>query len=51
MKSVIFVMLVALCMSGCLMKQTTTNSQGIVVDEKYIIKRPLKNIIKNLEVE
>ena len=51
MKSVIFVMLVALFMSGCLMKQTTRDSSGIIVEEKYIIKRPIKNVIQNLEVE
>jgi hypothetical protein len=50
-KSVIFVILAALFVSGCLMKQTTRNSQGIITDEKYIIKRPVKNVIKNLEVE
>ena len=51
MKSVIFVMLVALFVSGCLMKQTTRDSRGVITEEKYIIKRPVKNVIKNLEVE
>ena len=54
MKSVIFVTcvaFVALFLSGCLMKQTTRDSSGVVTDEKYIIKRPIKNVIKNLEVE
>jgi hypothetical protein len=50
-KSVIFVILAALFVSGCLMKRTTTNSAGVVTEEKYIITRPVKNAIKNIEVE
>ena len=51
MKSIIFAVLIALFLSGCLMKRTTINSQGVVTDEKYIIKRPVKEAIKNIEFE
>ena len=51
MKFVVFVILIALCMTGCLVKRTTTNSVGIVTEEKYIITRPVKNAIENIEVE
>lgn len=37
-------------LSSCVIKQTTTR-EGAVVDEKYIIKRPVKNFIENVEVE
>jgi len=47
----IILILIALSFCGCVYKQTTTNSQGAVTDEKYIIKRPVKNFIKNVEVE
>jgi hypothetical protein len=43
--------LIALSLSGCVMKQTTRDSQGRITDEKYIIKRPVKNFIQNVEVE
>ena len=49
--SVTFVVCVALFVSGCLMKQTTRDDRGIVTEEKYIIKRPIKNVIENLDVE
>jgi hypothetical protein len=51
MRVVIFVLLATLLLSGCLVKQTTTDHRGLVTDEKYIIKRPLKEAIKNMEVE
>ena len=43
--------LAALSLSGCVMKQTTRDSRGVIQEEKYIIKRPVKNFIKNVEVE
>jgi hypothetical protein len=36
--------------SGCVTKRTTTQ-RGQVVDEKYVVKRPVKNALENLEVE
>jgi len=39
-----------LILTGCITKQTTT-SNGAFVEEKYVIKRPVKNFIKNVEVE
>lgn len=39
-----------LFLTGCIMKQTTT-SNGAITDQKYIIKRPVKNFIDNVEVE
>ncbi len=47
----LLISLVGLSLSGCLMKQTTRDSKGMITEEKYIIKRPIKNVIKNLEVE
>lgn len=41
----------ALSLSGCIMKQTTRDSRGVITDEKYIIKRPIKNFVENVEVE
>ena len=41
----------ALVCSSCVIKQTRTDSDGSVVDEKYIVKRPLKKFIKNVEFE
>ena len=37
-------------LTSCLTKRTTT-SGGRVVEENYVIKRPVKNMINNLEVE
>ncbi len=51
MKPAVFLIsLVALCLSGCVVKRTTTDEKGRT-DEKYIIKRPVKNFIENVEVE
>lgn len=44
-------MLGALFLSGCLMKRTTTDHRGLVTEEKYIIKRPVKDALNNMEVE
>lgn len=40
----------ALGSSSCLVKETTS-VDGRVVDEKYIVKRPVKKVIQNLEFE
>ena len=37
--------------SGCVYKQETMNSQGQVTEEKYIIKRPVKDLIEKVEFE
>jgi hypothetical protein len=42
---------VALSLSGCVMRETTTNSRGVVTDDKYIIKRPVKDFIEKVEFE
>lgn len=39
-----------LLLTGCVTKQTTTQN-GAFVEEKYVIKRPVKNFIQNVEVE
>ncbi|MEK6231615.1 MAG: hypothetical protein N2A42_07165 [Luteolibacter sp.] len=36
--------------SGCLMKRTV-HTNGRQVEEKYVVKRPIKNLIKNTEIE
>jgi len=51
MMRALILILIALSFSGCVTKQTTTNSQGVVTDEKYIIKRPVKKFINNVEFE
>jgi len=40
-----------LILTGCLTKQTTTTSSGALIEEKYVIKRPVKKFIQNVEVE
>lgn len=47
---VLLTFLFALLSSSCITKQTTT-SDGAVVDEKYIVKRPLKKFIQTVEFE
>ena len=37
-------------LTSCVTKQTTTVN-GQFVEEKYVIKRPVKNFIQNVEVE
>jgi hypothetical protein len=39
-----------LTLTSCITKQVTT-SNGAVVDEKYIIKRPVKKFIETVEFE
>ncbi|WP_411827842.1 hypothetical protein [Luteolibacter sp. AS25] len=43
-------MAVAFSSSSCLTKRTTTDQHG-EVDETYIVKRPIKNVINNIEFE
>ncbi len=38
----------AVLLNGCLMRQTVT-SGGEVVEDNYVIKRPLKDAIENSE--
>ncbi len=42
---------IAFSLCGCVTQQTTYDRQGNVTDEKYIIHRPIKNFIENVEVE
>ena len=42
---------VALSLSGCIYKQEKINSRGQVTEEKYIIKRPVKDFIEKVEFE
>ncbi|MFT5904585.1 MAG: hypothetical protein ACI9E1_000170 [Cryomorphaceae bacterium] len=37
-------------LTGCVTKRTTT-SNGAVTDEKYVVKRPIKKFINNVEFE
>ena len=53
MKSGIFIKcllasLLAILSSGCLTQQTVT-SNGEVISQEYVIKRPLKDVIENSE--
>jgi len=50
MKPIILI-LATLSLVGCITRQTTRDSQGIVTDDKFIIKRPIKNFINNVEME
>ena len=50
MKLLPILIICAVSCSGCLMKRTTTDWKG-QTQEKYVIKRPVKKIITNLEVE
>jgi hypothetical protein len=47
----ILLILVTLSFVGCVTRKTTRDSEGIVTEDKYIIKRPIKNFIKNVEME
>ena len=54
MKKIIIILVtavVALSLSGCLYKKEKINSRGQVTEEKYIIKRPVKDFIENVEFE
>lgn len=51
MKPILILALATMILSGCVMKQSKVDSRGRVTDEKYIIKRPVKNFIENVEVE
>ena len=42
--------LVALATTGCVTKRTVTKG-GQPVEEKYVVKRPVKNFINNVEFE
>lgn len=50
-QSLLLVCLVSFtALTGCVVKQTTTRD-GAFVEEKYVIKRPVKNFVENVEVE
>ena len=51
MKSIISIALVTLTLSGCVYKKTVTDSRGVVVEDKYIIKRPVKDFVDKVEFE
>ena len=51
MKTIIFMILMTLVLSGCIMRETTTDSRGVVTDDKYIIKRPVKDFVEKVEFE
>ena len=36
--------------SGCVMKRTV-HKNGYQAEEKYVVKRPIKNFIQNVEIE
>ena len=37
--------------TSCITKRTVTDDQGVVVDESYVIHRPVKEFVENVEVE
>ena len=37
--------------TGCVTKRKIYDSQGVLVDEQTIVKRPLKKFFKNVEME
>ncbi|MDF1712138.1 MAG: hypothetical protein P1U90_07850 [Akkermansiaceae bacterium] len=43
------ILAVSLLGSGCVTKRTTTS--GGHVEKKYVVKRPVKNFIKNVEFD
>lgn len=50
-KSVFMVLLVSIgTLTSCITKQTTT-ANGAVVDEKYVVKRPIKKFVETVEFE
>ena len=51
MQSIIFIVLISIILSGCIMRGTTTNSRGVVTGDKYIIKRPVKDFVEKVEFE
>ena len=51
MKFILFISFFTLSLSGCVTQQTTTNSEGVVIEDKYVIERPLKKFIKKVEFE
>jgi hypothetical protein len=51
MKAITIIPLIALSLSGCVMKETKTDRRGVVTEEKYVIKRPVKEALENMEVE
>ena len=51
MKYALFVAVAVVLLSGCVMKQTHVDGYGRTTDEKYIIKRPVKELIGNAEAE
>ena len=50
MKALVLI-LVTLSFVGCVTRRTTRDSQGIVTEDKFIIKRPIKNFVNNVEME
>ena len=46
----LLITILTLSFQGCVVKRTT-ESGGRVTEEKYIVKRPVKNLIQNTEVE
>jgi len=50
-QSVLFALLLSMItLTGCVTKQTTT-ANGVVIDEKYVVKRPVKKFIQTVEFE
>jgi hypothetical protein len=51
MRYIILLSFVSIIFSGCIYKQETINSRGQVTEEKYIIKRPVKDFVEKVEFE
>ena len=41
----------SLASTSCVTKRTVTDDRGVVVDESYVIHRPVKKFVENVEVE
>ena len=50
MKPIILVLII-LAFSGCIYKQTKYDSKGYVIEEKYVVERPVKDFIENVKFE
>ena len=49
--SILFCFFFSIAFTSCVTKRTTTNANGSVVDEGYVVKRPVKKFIKTVEFE
>lgn len=43
--------IIALFLCSCVYKQEKISREGVVMEEKYIIKRPIKDFVEKVEFE